>query len=404
MEPVSVKAIMRGPRGVLFLKNPRNELELPGGRPNQGESLESALTREVQEECGLSITSATYMGSQSSEVVPGKRVLLVFYACKFGLNSLVISDEHTAYEWVDINGERPHNMPSFYWDFCVTSNDRSSPSTAIGAAPPDYPLLTGEADKERLMITAEVYNTATIRFLQQYLPTTGRILEVGCGHGQIAQWLATNRPESAVIGLDNDQEQIALARSSASARGISNLAFELGDLNDLAHIARQASTFELITCRFTLLHIGQRAAAIRALLDLLTPSGTLVIEEPSLKSLFCVPHVASFEQANAAIRAYGEIKGVDYDCIEDIWSIVTKMNVRVKDARFSQPTVWKRDHKKLVGLSFHQLSPQLVAHGILTADQAKSIEQSLDDEYMNDLVISGGLRTLQIAMSRKRTA
>ena len=33
MVPISVKGILRGVRGILFLKNPRGELELPGGGP-----------------------------------------------------------------------------------------------------------------------------------------------------------------------------------------------------------------------------------------------------------------------------------------------------------------------------------------------------------------------------------
>ncbi|MEF3063385.1 NUDIX domain-containing protein [Pandoraea apista] len=82
MDPVSVKAVIRGPQGILFLKNPRNELELPGGRPNHRETLELALTREIEEECGLNITSATYMGSQSCEIVPGRSVLLVFFTAR----------------------------------------------------------------------------------------------------------------------------------------------------------------------------------------------------------------------------------------------------------------------------------------------------------------------------------
>lgn len=401
MDPVSVKAVVRGPQGILFLKNPRNELELPGGRPDHGETLESALTREIEEECGLSITSVTYMGSQSCEIVPGRNVLLVFFYCTLPEGRLVLSDEHTAYEWVDLDAEPPHNMPSFYWEFCAQLRNDRNASEYAGAARPEYPLHTGEADRQRLMVTAQVYNAATTEFLRKFLPKIGRILEVGCGHGQIAQWLAYNAPEATVIGLDNDAEQISLARSAASAHGITNLSFRVGDLNDLASLSQFARQFELITCRFTLLHIGQRRPVIEALLDLLTPSGILVVEEPSLGSLFCMPPVAGFEQANAAISAYGESRGVNYNCIEDIWSIITKMNVQIRDARFSQPTVWKKEHKALVKLSFQQLSPLLVAHGILEENQAKRIEQSLDNEYMDDLVISGGLRTLQIAMSVK---
>uniref|UniRef100_A0A173H035 Methyltransferase domain-containing protein n=2 Tax=Pandoraea faecigallinarum TaxID=656179 RepID=A0A173H035_9BURK len=226
------------------------------------------------------------------------------------------------------------------------------------------------------------------------------MLDVGCGHGQITQWLARNHPEATVIGLDNHSAQLATAKSSAHSSGIKNITFRLGDINDLSNVFPPTHTFDLITCRFTLLHIRQRAAAIQTFVRLLTPSGILILEEPSLQSLFCVPRVAGFEHANAAIRAYGKIEGIDYDCIRDIWSLVTGMNVKILGARFSQPTIWKREQKRLVSLSFRQFSPRLVSAGILDTAQAQRIQQSLDDEFMSELVISGGLRTLQIAISK----
>lgn len=123
MEPISAKAILHSPRGVLFVNNPRGEWELPGGRPEAGENLEDALVREVQEECGLDVTATVYVGSRSCEILPGKRVLLVFFRCEFatGNAELSLSEEHTAYHWVDMAGKRPDQLPDFYWEACQTS-------------------------------------------------------------------------------------------------------------------------------------------------------------------------------------------------------------------------------------------------------------------------------------------
>ncbi|MGY2488399.1 methyltransferase domain-containing protein [Cupriavidus sp. CP313] len=404
MEPVSVKAIMFGPRGILFVKNPRDELELPGGRPEAGEGLEAALVREVSEECGLDITTTSYLGSRSCEIIPGRRVLLVFFLCEFTGHALTLSEEHSAYEWIDVATEKPENLPSFYWEFCqnldcVRMRRLHAAADMSQQAAATYPLQTGESDRQRLQIMSSIYDPATKGFLRRYLPTEGRILEVGSGHGQIACWMATRSPRSTVMGLDICPNQIDLATSAAQQLGLTNLTFRVGDAIRFPDALRSEGAFDLITCRFTLLHINERTEAIQALLTQLSPSGTLVMEEPSLASLFSVPAVAGFEQANAVMMAYGWINGIDYDCVEDIWSIVTGLDVNVKEARFSQPTVWRKEHKEVVYLSFQQFRPQLIKRGLIDDERAETIAQSLAREFMDDTVISGGLRTLQIALS-----
>lgn len=403
MEPVSVKAIMFGPRGILFVRNPRNELELPGGRPEPGEGLERALVREVREECGLDVTSTVYLGSRSCEIIPDRRVLLVFFLCEFAGQALTLSEEHTAYEWIDISAEKPAILPSYYWDFCQNLASSRVKHSHVGGlsqeAAPTYPLHTGESDRQRLQVMSSIYDPATKDFLSRYLPDQGRALDVGSGHGQIACWMAISSPQSTVLGIDNSPKQVDLAWSTARRLALTNVTFRLGDVTQLNSIAKSVGVFDLITCRFTLLHIKKRANAIRALLKQLAPGGTLVIEEPSLASLFSVPTVPAFAEANAVMMACGWRNGITYDCIEDIWAIITSLDVNIKEARFSQPTVWKKEHKEVVYLSFQQFRPQLVKQGLIAEKRADAIAQALIQEFMDDTVISGGLRTLQLAIS-----
>ncbi|WP_175981773.1 NUDIX domain-containing protein [Burkholderia sp. BCC1630] len=118
MVPISVKAIIRRGQSVLFLQNPRGEWELPGGRPEKGESLEQTLMREVQEECALFVSHSRYVGSGSFEVIPDKFVLIVCFACEFDDQDVSLSDEHDGSAWIDLKKPRPTNLPLFYWQLC----------------------------------------------------------------------------------------------------------------------------------------------------------------------------------------------------------------------------------------------------------------------------------------------
>ncbi|AOR70919.1 NUDIX hydrolase [Burkholderia stabilis] len=122
MIPISAKAIVRSGRSALFLRNPRNEWELPGGWPEPGESLEAAVAREVREECGIAASAIRYVGSRSCEVVPGKRVLIVCFQCQVDRHEIVLSDEHNQFGWIDLDGARPPDLPDFYWEFCRQAN------------------------------------------------------------------------------------------------------------------------------------------------------------------------------------------------------------------------------------------------------------------------------------------
>lgn len=62
-----------------------------------------------------------------------------------------------------------------------------------------------------------------------------RVLEVGCGDGRLT-WLYAPRAKS-VLGIDPDEELIALARSTTPPELADRVRFEVGEAEDLSRTA-----------------------------------------------------------------------------------------------------------------------------------------------------------------------
>jgi 8-oxo-dGTP diphosphatase len=115
---VGVKALIENKHGeILLLKadvsehrfNAEPYWDIPGGRIEEGQSALEALKREIEEETGVSQISeeAFVTAVISNHEIPlenNKRagLVLMVYRVKIPENSqIVISPEHTAFEWVD---------------------------------------------------------------------------------------------------------------------------------------------------------------------------------------------------------------------------------------------------------------------------------------------------------------
>jgi 8-oxo-dGTP pyrophosphatase MutT (NUDIX family) len=96
--PVSVKGVLLLDDQVVLVKNPRDEWELPGGRIEADEDPTQTLSREFIEELSVGVHVTDPIDSYLFEVIPGKKVFIVTYACELaGDFKPRISDEHSDY-------------------------------------------------------------------------------------------------------------------------------------------------------------------------------------------------------------------------------------------------------------------------------------------------------------------
>jgi len=105
------------------------------------------------------------------------------------------------------------------------------------------------------------------------------VIDIGCGCGHAINVLAKAFPRSRFRGLDMSDEGIAAARAEATAWGLTNARFEVGDASALP-----ASSFDLVTA-FDMIHdLARPAEVLAAASAALRPDGTFLMVDMAASS------------------------------------------------------------------------------------------------------------------------
>ncbi|MGW2082484.1 NUDIX domain-containing protein [Streptomyces sp. NPDC001939] len=109
--PISVKMVVEVRGKIPLLKNERDEWELPGGKLELGETAESTVLREVQEELTLEpelISGTEIIDSWVYEIFPHRHVFIVSYGAEYtGSREPKLSHEHRElglFDYVEVPG------------------------------------------------------------------------------------------------------------------------------------------------------------------------------------------------------------------------------------------------------------------------------------------------------------
>jgi trans-aconitate 2-methyltransferase len=140
--------------------------------------------------------------------------------------------------------------------------------------PGEKPYLFGDGDlaAERLRLLADVFGPSTLPFLEQLIAHDPRqILDLGCGPGYTTRLLANVFPRADVLGLDNSDTFIEIARRAQPER----VSYQLADVTKTL----PGGPYDLIYCRYLLTHMAQAESAIAAWAEHLRPAALLAIEE-----------------------------------------------------------------------------------------------------------------------------
>lgn len=237
-------------------------------------------------------------------------------------------------------------------------------------------LATGGDDVGRLGLLHAAYGPGTTALLQRIGLRDGmRVVEVGCGSGNIACWAAERvGPTGSVVGIDNSPAQIEQARKQAEARGLRNVEFRVADayapgLPD--------GTFDVAYCRLVLIHLTDPPAGLKAMRDLVRPGGTVACEEMESGVWACDPPADCVRRFFDLTIALGEKNGENFRLGGSLPRLFRAAGFARPEVGTNFPAAVRGPEKRLLGLTFAEYAAEMVREGLVARAEADRITAEL---------------------------
>ncbi len=106
-----------------------------------------------------------------------------------------------------------------------------------------------------------------------------RILDLGCGIGQLAAEMADEYPAAAITAIDPSAQMIARATVDYAR---TNISFHTGTLDDIAGSER----FDIIVSTHSFPYVAEKQQAMLRLHSLLNPAGRVIIVQGNTENIY----------------------------------------------------------------------------------------------------------------------
>jgi SAM-dependent methyltransferase len=189
-----------------------------------------------------------------------------------------------------------------------------------------YELGSGDDELARLELQGRALAAATrMIFAEAGIRPGMRVLDLGCGAGDVA-FVASHLvgPGGCVVGIDRSPEALARARLRAEQRGLTQVRFVEGDINEPA----PGGPFDAIVGRLLLMYVPDPAAVLRRQATVLRAGGLVVPIEFDVPTGRALPASPLVTQAIGWIAEAFAKGGIQPSLGARLWAVVREAGLR----------------------------------------------------------------------------
>lgn len=166
-----------------------------------------------------------------------------------------------------------------------------------------------------------------------------RVLDLGCGYGSTARYLAANFG-CEVTGTNISEKELELARERSKVAGLDHLlTFEYEDFHRLQY---PDNSYDVVWSQEAFLHAADKTAVLSECRRVLVPDGTLIFTDILVRR-----HTPEADR----VRIYDRVKSPDMWDLEDYREALTELGLPVRQvedwsAYVARSYGWVRDRLK----------------------------------------------------------
>ncbi|MGB6545908.1 MAG: methyltransferase domain-containing protein, partial [Candidatus Acidiferrales bacterium] len=181
-------------------------------------------------------------------------------------------------------------------------------------------------------------------------------------------------PSGSVTGVDVSAAQLEQGRNLCKAEGITNTFFVEASATATG---LPRNSFDLVYCRYLLLHLVDPSACLREMKEILKPGGILVVEDGDLTSAGSSP-ASSLQWFADLFGRLGPTRGLDYTLGNRLYHLVKAAGFPEPDIEIHQPAIPRGEERFLLKWTMDEAAPAFIAAGLVTATDMNTILADMD--------------------------
>jgi ubiquinone/menaquinone biosynthesis C-methylase UbiE len=257
-----------------------------------------------------------------------------------------------------------------------------------------YVLRGGQWGYDRLKLLARIKRDDSLELFRRAGVRPGmRCLDLGCGGGEGTFDLAVAAgPEGTVTGVDMDAGKLALARASARERGVANVDFRAGNVNDWD----EPGGYDFVYSRFLLQHLARPADLLRRMWAAVRPGGVIAVEDADFDGLFCDPANDGFDFYRTMYQEVCRRNGGDPGIGRKLYRYFGQAGIPDPQLRLAQGLAVTEDPKAISVLTLEAIADAIIGAGLASADEVAAALADLRAFAATPGTLIGDPRTFQV--------